>query len=105
MKVIVLYFAAAREQAGAKTEILELRDGATAADALAAACAAHPALRAIAGHLRLAVDQRFVEGSLPLREGAEVALIPPVAGGAGGRPETAKQTLGARSRGIARGRP
>ncbi|HXN56901.1 MAG TPA: molybdopterin converting factor subunit 1 [Myxococcales bacterium] len=85
MKVNVLYFAAARESAGTKAEQLELPAGATAADALAAACAVHPRLSALAGKLRLAVDQQFAEGSLPLREGAEVALIPPVAGGAGAR--------------------
>jgi molybdopterin synthase catalytic subunit len=85
MKVNVLYFAAARESAGTKAEELDLPAGATAADALAAACAAHPRLSAIAGKLRLAVDQQFAPGSLPLREGAEVALIPPVAGGAGDR--------------------
>ncbi|GAC1340873.1 MAG: hypothetical protein NVSMB23_11730 [Myxococcales bacterium] len=86
MKVNLLYFAAAREQAGTKAEALELRDGATAGDALAAACAAHPGLSSIAGQLRLAVDQQFAAPGLALREGAEVALIPPVAGGAGASP-------------------
>ncbi len=83
MKVTLLYFAAARERAGTPREVLELRDGATAADAREAACAAHPALRAIAERLRLAVDQEFAPLERTLREGSEVAFIPPVSGGAG----------------------
>lgn len=82
MQVTVLYFAAARERAGARSERLELPEGATAADALRAACAAHPALAAVESKLRLAVDREFAAPEQRLRDGAEVALIPPVAGGA-----------------------
>jgi len=83
MRVTLLYFAAARERAGTPRELVELRDGATAADAREAACAAHPGLRAIAERLRLAVDQEFAPAERPLRDGSEVAFIPPVSGGAG----------------------
>ncbi|HEX9575093.1 MAG TPA: molybdopterin converting factor subunit 1 [Myxococcales bacterium] len=83
MRVTLLYFAAARERAGIPRETVELRDGATAADAREAACAAHPGLRAIVERLRLAVDQQFAPAERPLRDGAEVAFIPPVSGGAG----------------------
>ncbi len=82
MRVTLLYFAAAREQTRLGSETLELPEGATAAQALEAACARHPGLRAIAGQLRVAVDQEFVQLAAPLRDGAEIALIPPVAGGA-----------------------
>lgn len=84
MRVTILYFAAARERAGVSTEALDLPDGATAAQALAAVCALHPALQAVAGKLRLAVDQDFAQPDRKLRDGCEVALIPPVSGGAGG---------------------
>src|SRR3954462_12016100 len=83
MRVTVLYFAAARERAGAASDALDLPDGATAADALAAACARHPALQAVAQKLRLAVDQEFTGAGRKLRGGSEIALIPPVSGGAG----------------------
>jgi molybdopterin converting factor subunit 1 len=83
MRVTLLYFAAARERAGIPRETVDLRDGATAADAREAACAAHPGLRAIVERLRLAVDQQFAPAERPLRDGAEVAFIPPVSGGAG----------------------
>jgi MoaE-MoaD fusion protein len=81
MKVKLLYFAAARERAGVSSETLDLPEGATAGQALAAACERHPALQAVAGKLRLAVDQDFAPADRKLRDGCEVALIPPVSGG------------------------
>ena len=84
MRVTILYFAAARERAGTASEVLDVRDGATAGEALAAACARHPPLQAVAQRLRLAVDREFATAEHPLRNGSEVALIPPVSGGAGG---------------------
>ena len=83
MRVTLLYFAAARERAGKGAEAIDLPEGATAGEALAAACARHPSLQAVADKLRLAVDQEFAPADRPLREGSEVALIPPVSGGAG----------------------
>src|SRR2546428_11467921 len=82
MRVTIRYFAAARERAGTSSETLELHDAATAAEALAAACARHPALQRVAQRLRLAVDQEFAAPESRLRDGSEVALIPPVSGGA-----------------------
>lgn len=83
MRVTVLYFAAARERAGTSSEALDLPEGATAAEALAQACERHPALQPLASKLRLAVDQDFAPPDRRLREGSEVALIPPVSGGTG----------------------
>jgi MoaE-MoaD fusion protein len=83
MRVTMRYFAAARERAGTSSETLELGEAATAAEALAAACARHPALQPVAQRLRLAVDQEFAAPERKLRDGSEVALIPPVSGGAG----------------------
>jgi molybdopterin synthase catalytic subunit len=83
MRVTLLYFAAARERAGMPSEAIDLPAGATAADALAAACARHPPLAAVSSKLRLAVDQEFAGPERKLHEGSEVALIPPVSGGAG----------------------
>ena len=83
MRVTIRYFAAARERAGTSSETLELHDAATVAEALAAVCARHPALQPVAQRLRLAVDQEFAAPESRLRDGSEVALIPPVSGGAG----------------------
>ena len=84
MKVTLLYFAAVRERVGRSSETLYLLAGATAGDALEAACVGHPELRPLASKLRLAVDQNFCAPTLSLTDGCEIALIPPVSGGKGG---------------------
>ncbi len=82
--VTLLYFAAARERAGLAREEVELPPGQpTVADVLAQVAELHPALRPLLPHLRVAVDQEFTAASAPVRAGAELALIPPVSGGAG----------------------
>lgn len=85
IRITVLYFAAARERAGVMREELELpRERATVADVLAILAERRPALRELLPHLRVAVDQEFQAKGAEVRSGAEVALIPPVAGGAAG---------------------
>jgi molybdopterin synthase catalytic subunit len=81
MRVTLLYFAAARDAARCSREVADLPEGADAGAALAWSSARHPALVALSGQLRVAVDHAFVPLDAPLQEGAEVALIPPVAGG------------------------
>ncbi len=79
----ILLFAAARERAGRDTLEVSIVDGARASDVVVAAVAACPALAAIAAQLRVAVNQRFVDGTAPVHAGDEVALLPPISGGAG----------------------
>lgn len=81
MTVQVLCFAAVRELVGASELTVVLNDGAVARDVLDVLCMRHPALRAHAPSIRLAVDGAYVNGDEPLGAGAEVALIPPVSGG------------------------
>lgn len=81
MLVRVLLFAGARDAVGAAEVSLALPDGAVARDALDALCAAHPALTPHRPSLRVAVDGAYARDDAALREGAEVAIIPPVAGG------------------------
>jgi molybdopterin synthase catalytic subunit len=83
-RVTVLYFAAARERAGGAREALEVPEGALVRDVLRLITERHPALAPLLPHLRVAVDQEFVGPEAPVRGGAEVALIPPVAGGSPG---------------------
>jgi molybdopterin synthase catalytic subunit len=84
VRVRLLYFAAARERVGCARETLELSGDAWTVGALLEVLAQkHAALGPLLPHLRVAVDQRFVELSTPLAEEVEVALIPPVAGGSG----------------------
>jgi MoaE-MoaD fusion protein len=81
MPLEVLYFAGARDAAGIARETLA-RAPATVGDLRRALAAAHPRLGRVLERCRIAVDQEFAEDDAPLRDGAEVALVPPVAGGA-----------------------
>jgi MoaE-MoaD fusion protein len=83
MRVWVLYFAAARERAGTSREELEVSEEATVSSLLARLAERHPGLGPLLPHLRVAVNQEFASTDQPLSPGAEVALIPPVSGGAG----------------------
>ena len=77
MRVTVRLFAGLREHAGAGRRELELGDGARVADVW-------PALE-LGGEpagLVFAVNRTYVERDLALSDGDEVALIPPVSGGA-----------------------
>lgn len=82
MRLRVLYFAVFRERIGKSDDMLELADGATVAGALDALAARHDAVARLRGRFRVAVNQDFVDDNHVLRDGDELALIPPVAGGA-----------------------
>jgi MoaE-MoaD fusion protein len=77
MRVQIRLFASLRERAGASELTLELPDGALVSDALSE-------LRWLIGDLRavLAVNREYASDATPLRAGDELALIPPVSGGA-----------------------
>ena len=81
MTITVLFFAQAREHAGRARGTLELPEGSRVADALARLEREHPALAPLWPHLAVAVDRRLVRGDAALRDGAELALLPPVSGG------------------------
>lgn len=81
MAVTVLFFAAARDAAGAARELLDPAP-ATVGALRAALSARRPELARILPRCRLAVDQEFAGDGDPLPDGAEVAVVPPVAGGA-----------------------
>jgi MoaE-MoaD fusion protein len=97
----VLYFAAARERAGVSEEHLPaLPPPGTVRAVLELLGERHPELRALFPHLRVAVNQAFAQLEDAVPEGAEVALIPPVAGGAGlfrvvDRPPTLEEVVAA----------
>ena len=82
--ITLLYFAAARERVGLTRESLELPPGARVSDVLRLLASRHPALAPLLPHLRVAVNQEFSPPDAEVPAGAEVALIPPVAGGSDG---------------------
>jgi molybdopterin synthase catalytic subunit len=81
MSVQILYFAAARDAAKVARELIDPAP-ATVGALRARLVALHPELAAVLPRCRLAVAQAFAADDAPLADGAEVAIIPPVAGGA-----------------------
>jgi molybdopterin converting factor small subunit len=79
--VTVLLFARPREVVGKGRVDLELPDNSNAGDAFAVVAEGAPALLPMKGRLRAAVGGEYAGWDTPLFEGAELALIPPTAGG------------------------
>ena len=83
MDVTVRLFASLREHAGAGTLELRLGDGATVADAIAELRGGALAGLPENAPFVAAVAREYVERDHPLAQGDELALVPPVSGGAG----------------------
>jgi molybdopterin synthase catalytic subunit len=84
MAIEVLYFGGARDAAGTARERLA-SPPATVGDLRRALAAAHPALAPVLPRCRIAVGEEFAEDAAPLPDRAEVAIVPPVSGGAPAR--------------------
>lgn len=82
MKINVRLFAAMADAAGARELELEMPDGATGQDLLDVLSERFPKVAALAPSLKLAVNQEYVPWEYTLTPDDEIALIPPVSGGA-----------------------
>lgn len=83
MRISLRLFAAHRELLGADRLEVQLPSGATVADLLGVLTDQYPGLGRALGSARVAVNREYAPLITILREGDEVALIPPVAGGRG----------------------
>lgn len=79
MKVKVLFFASLRELVGKNQMELELKDGEPVSRLLKMLESDFPDL--LSKPVMLAVNAAYVERDHKLKDGDEVALIPPVSGG------------------------
>jgi MoaE-MoaD fusion protein len=82
MKVTVRLFAIQRQLVGRREVPLELAPGASIRDAWRALVAAYPALEPGATSVRFARNAAYADPADVLRDGDQLAVIPPVAGGA-----------------------
>ncbi len=78
----VRLFAIQRELAGTREVGLDLADRATVADAWNALVAQYPALAPGRDFVRFGRNGAYADDATPLQDGDEVAMIPPVSGGA-----------------------
>ena len=93
MKAKVRLFARLADLAGARETELELGEGLSVAEAFEVLCRRFPEMAGLAGSLMFAVNAEYVSPDHPLRAGDELALIPPVSGGAEGLFEITAEPL------------
>jgi MoaE-MoaD fusion protein len=86
VRVRIRLFAMQRELAAAREVAVELPAGATVEAAWDALVARHPVLAPGRSSLRFAVNGEYAGPETALADGDEVAMIPPVSGGAGDDP-------------------
>jgi molybdopterin synthase catalytic subunit len=82
MQVKFLFFATLKDIVGAREMAVDLPEGATVGDALTRLESAYPRIQAYRPIVLTAVNEEYTNEQAPLMEGDEVALFPPVSGGA-----------------------
>jgi molybdopterin converting factor subunit 1 len=82
MRVRVLFFGVLKDFSGKASDSLELPDGASVRDVLTQFEAQIPRLKESLPSLALAVNQKYAGPDATLKDGDELALLPPVSGGA-----------------------
>lgn len=104
MKIRLRMFGGLAASAGVSEDSLELAEGATAASVIHAVAQRWPQAEAILERVSVAVNLETVSRDQPLADGDEVALLPPVAGGAPDPQDTpattARITTGVRDEAI-----
>lgn len=98
MQVTVRLFAGLRERAGTDSIVVTLPDGAgaTVQSAIDAVSATIDGGLQVRGHVMLALNREYVEPSHAVKNGDEIALVPPVSGGTAaevGLPESFQNVL------------
>jgi molybdopterin converting factor small subunit len=81
MKVRLMLFAMARDICGQEVIEVELANGATIGELRTAISAEVPNVSALMGSSMFAAGTEYVQDDFTLKEGVEVACIPPVSGG------------------------
>lgn len=82
VKVKVCYFAVLRDLVGAREEEIEIPDGARVTDLLHQLAETHQSLQGVVDRVAVARNHQYAEHTDVLRDGDEIALLPPVSGGA-----------------------
>jgi molybdopterin synthase sulfur carrier subunit len=81
VRVRIRLFARLRELAGASELTRVVPEGSAALDAWRALVAEFPSLADYSRSISCAVNEEYAKLAAPLREGDEVAFLPPVSGG------------------------
>src|SRR5262249_25607453 len=86
MQVRVLFFGLLTDVVGRRSDTVSLPSGATVRELLAHYQSNFPRLNGLISSLAISINQSYAPVNAALHEGDEVALLPPVSGGAGETP-------------------
>lgn len=81
MTVKVLFFASIRDLVGDAQKMIVLEEGVSVADLILKLASEHKRFIEMSPSLMVSVNQEYVERDTVLKDGDEVAFIPPVSGG------------------------
>jgi MoaE-MoaD fusion protein len=93
MQVRVLFFGVIKDMAGQTGTTIELGVGASLDDAFQLCQAKVPGLARFAGSIAMSVNHEYAGPQALLKDGDEIALLPPVSGGSPARVELARQPI------------
>ena len=86
MQVRVLFFGVLKDLAGRSSDLLSLPDQASAADVISHYEQRLSAMKGILSSIAISVNQEYARPEMKLKSGDEIALLPPVSGGAPDQP-------------------
>jgi molybdopterin converting factor subunit 1 len=81
IKVSVIYFAQIRELTGIRQEEVIIDKESTLTNLISKIEENHPTLLKVKGNTQFAINCNLVRKNLSLKEGDQIAVFPPVAGG------------------------
>jgi sulfur-carrier protein len=81
MRVTVLYFGVLKDVMGQRSAVMEVAEGASVAELLALHRLSGAAVGSVWDSIAVAVNQEYARAEDVLKDGDEVALLPPVSGG------------------------
>lgn len=81
MRITVRFFAILKDHAGTDQTVLDLTPGSTVEHAIQTIKGCHPAIAKDLNRAAFAVNRSYVKAQAILKDGDELALIPPVSGG------------------------
>lgn len=81
VRISILYFATVKDATGIRMESINLSNDTSIGEMLSKISIIYPKLKHILNNIQISVNYRIVDLNTVLKEGDEVALLPPISGG------------------------
>jgi molybdopterin converting factor subunit 1 len=81
VRISILYFASVKDATGIRMESIDLSNDTSIREMLSKISIIYPKLKHILNNIQISVNYRIVDLNTVLKEGDEVALLPPISGG------------------------